>query len=69
MELLSLRVDSDTQCVDVKRLAKQKNVDVMSGIKDLESIAGHPQALIAECDNGERSLNYCPVVRVLDPRR
>lgn len=65
-ELLSMRIDSDTKCEDVKDLAQRKITDIQMRIKDLESIASHLQSLVNQCTDGQMSLEECPIVNALD---
>lgn len=65
-ELLSMRIDSDTKCEDVKDLAQRKITDIQMRIKDLESIASNLQSLVNQCTDGQMSLEECPIVNALD---
>ncbi len=65
-ELLSMRIDSDTKCVDMKELALRKITDIQMKIRDLESIASNLQSLVKQCSDGQVSLAECPIVNSLD---
>ena len=64
-ELLSLRIDSQTKCGDIKKLAEEKINDVRNRIKDLKNIKKHLDKLVTQCINEEVSSDECPIVKAL----
>jgi MerR family transcriptional regulator, copper efflux regulator len=66
-ELLSLRVNPETQCSDVKRVALDKISDVEKKIKDLEEIKRALQKLAQAC-RGKGPTSDCPILEALDAK-
>ncbi len=64
-ELLSLKIDSESKCGDIKKLAQDKINDIESKIKDLKNIRKHLEKLITQCAHEELSLDDCPIVKTL----
>jgi Hg(II)-responsive transcriptional regulator len=64
-ELLSLKVDSETKCGDIKKLAEEKIIDVGNKIRDLKNIKKHLDKLVTQCINEEVSSDECPIVKAL----
>jgi len=67
-ELLSLRVDPNTTCGDVKRLAEIKIADIEERIRTLESIKKALAKLVTMC-SGQGPTGECPIIEVLDKNR
>jgi len=64
-ELLSLRVDPNTTCGDVKRRAEIKIADIEGKIRSLQSIKRALSKLVALC-SGQGPTSECPIMEVLD---
>jgi MerR family copper efflux transcriptional regulator len=67
-ELLSLRVDLDTTCDDVKQRAKLKLADIEAKIQALERIKRALKKLVASC-NGRGPTTACPILEALETRK
>lgn len=64
-ELLALRVEPGTSCVEVRRRAEQKIVDVKQKIADLKQIERALTTLAATC-SGRGPVSECPILESLD---
>lgn len=64
-ELLSLRVDPQTTCADVKRRAEAKIADIQEKIKTLGKMKVALVKLSAAC-RGTGPASECPILEVLD---
>ncbi|MFV2070695.1 MAG: MerR family DNA-binding protein [Pirellulales bacterium] len=66
-ELLSLRLDPDTTCSDVKQRAEEKIADIEDKIRSLRRMK---QALVklTESCSGLGPVATCPILDALDPR-
>jgi len=64
-ELLSLRLDDETTCGDVKKLSVQKLSDVEKKITDLQSIKEKLEELVRLCDQENAATNECPILGAL----
>lgn len=67
-ELLALRVDPDTTCVEVKRRAEGKIADVEQKIEDLQRIKKALVKLTSVC-RGRGPTSECPILDALDGER
>lgn len=67
-ELLSLKIDSEARCGDVKHLAEHKLEDIKKRIKDLKNIETVLRKLINQCLCEEISTDECPILEVIDPK-
>jgi Hg(II)-responsive transcriptional regulator len=65
MELLSLRVDSNTTCVDVKEWAETKLADVKDKILALQRIKEALAHLLGLC-RGRGPTSECPILEALE---
>lgn len=65
LELLSLRVNPDTTCGDVKRRAEVKIADIEEKIRSLQKIKKALTRLVALC-KGQGPTGECPIMEVLD---
>lgn len=65
-ELLSLKIDSESKCGDIKKLAEEKISDAEEKIKDLKNIKKHLEILVNQCINEEVSTEDCPIVKSLE---
>jgi Hg(II)-responsive transcriptional regulator len=65
MELLSLRVDPNTTCADVKKRAEAKLVDVEDKILALQRIKGALAHLVGLC-RGRGPTSECPILEALE---
>lgn len=63
--LLSLKVDSETKCGDIKNLAEEKIKDVEEKIRDLKNIKKHLEKLVTQCINKELTSDECPILKSL----
>ena len=64
-ELLSLRVDPDTSCRDVKHRAEAKLADIEEKIRTLEQIKNALKQLVAAC-RGRGPTTMCPILEALE---
>ncbi len=64
-ELLSLRVDPDTKCADVKKQTELKIADVEEKIRVLQGIMTALKKLAASCV-GTGPTSECPILEALD---
>ncbi|HDZ27130.1 hypothetical protein LCGC14_1680320 [marine sediment metagenome] len=64
-ELLSLRVDPNTNCADVKRMAEVKITDIKEKIHALQRIKEALTKLRASCQ-GSGPAGKCPILEALD---
>ena len=64
-ELLSLRVDPDTTCSDVKERAEEKLSEVESRIVKLEHMHRALEVLVGKCE-GSGPVSECPIIEALD---
>lgn len=64
MELLSLRVDPETTCADVKSRAEAKIVDIEEKIRSLQRMKKALTKLAAEC-TGRGPSSECPILEAL----
>ena len=64
-ELLSLRVDPDTKCADVKKQTELKIADVEEKIRVLQGIMTALKKLAASCV-GTVPTSECPILEALD---
>ena len=64
-ELLSLRMDPDTTCNDLREKAEAKVADIQAKIKELRRIERAVSRLAASCHRGGPK-SRCPVLAALD---
>ncbi len=64
-ELLSLRIDSSTQCEDIRQRSMTKIDDIETRIAALEQMKAALVRLTAACD-GQGSVSECPILDFLD---
>ena len=64
-ELLALRVDPTTKCVDVKEQTEGKIADISAKIKTLQRMKRVLTQLAASCD-ARAPTNECPILEALD---
>ncbi len=64
-ELLSLRVDPDTSCHDVKQRAEAKLADIEAKILALEQMKKALKKLAASC-RGRTATSVCPILEALE---
>ncbi len=64
-ELLSLRVDEETTCADVRGKAQEKIVAVELKIRNLQHVREALLGLVARCDV-DRPVSDCPILEALD---
>lgn len=65
MELLSLRVDPNTTCLDVKRRTEAKVADVEEKIQALQRMREALTKLAGVC-RGRGPISECPILEALD---
>jgi MerR family copper efflux transcriptional regulator len=66
-ELLSLRLQPETTCADVRKRARQKIAAVDQKIADLQRIRNALARLASAC-KGEGPTSECPILEALDTR-
>lgn len=66
-ELLSLRVDPNTNCADVKRMAEVKITDIKEKIHALQRIKEALTKLRESC-KGSGPASKCPILEALDTK-
>jgi len=66
LELLSLRVDPDTTCRDVKRRAENKIADIEEKIETLRTMKNALTKLRDQC-KGKGPTSECPILEALEP--
>lgn len=66
-ELLSLRVDPETTCVDVRRRAEAKLVDIEEKIRTLQGMKKALAKLVGQCQ-GRGPTGECPILEALDSK-
>ncbi len=66
-ELLSLRVDPETTCVDVRRRAEAKLVDIEEKIRILQGMKKALAKLVGQC-RGRGPTSECPILEALDSK-
>lgn len=64
-ELLSLRVDPDTTCAEVRAKAKAKTADIEQKIRSLEGMKKVLERLASRC-SGRGPASECPILESLD---
>lgn len=64
-ELLSLRLDPSTSCVDVKRRATRKVAEIQERIDALQKIQKALAELIASC-RGRGPTGECPILKAFE---
>lgn len=67
-ELLSLRIDPDTTCIDVKRRAKVKIADINEKIQDLQRMKRALIKLVELCRGGSPA-SECPILEALNSEK
>jgi MerR family mercuric resistance operon transcriptional regulator len=68
LELLSLRVDPDTTCGDIRRRAEVKIADMEEKIKALQRMKKALTKLASTC-RGRGPTSECPILEMLDSER
>lgn len=68
LELLSLRVDPDTTCGDIKRRAEVKIADMEEKIKTLQRMKKALTKLASTC-RGRGPTSECPILEILDSEK
>lgn len=66
-DLLSLRLDPDTTCADVKQRAEAKIRDIEEKMRSLRRMKKALVKLTQTC-GGHGPINECPILEVLDPQ-
>lgn len=67
-ELLSLRIDPDTTCGDIKRKAEAKIADIEEKIRALQEMKKGLGKLVASC-RGRGPTSECPILEVLNSEK
>ncbi|HEV8540031.1 MAG TPA: heavy metal-responsive transcriptional regulator [Nitrospiraceae bacterium] len=68
LELLNLRVSSNTRCGDVQRKAETKLAQVEAKARDLKALARVLKDLIRDCRAGQPTMR-CPILKCLEKER
>ena len=63
-EILSLRVDPDTTCSEVKQRAEAKIADIDAKLRDLQRMQQALGHLVAAC-SGRGPTSHCPILEAL----
>lgn len=66
-ELLSLRLDPETTCADVKQRAKAKIADIDDKMRSLRRMKKVLAELTESC-SGRGPVDECPILEALDPQ-
>lgn len=66
-DLLSLRLDPETTCADVKQRAERKIADVEEKMRSLRRIKKALVRLTESC-SGRGPVDECPILEALDPK-
>lgn len=66
-ELLALRVDAKTSCVEIRQRTQGKIADVQNKIRALQAIKKALERLTATC-HGSGPVSECPILESLDPK-
>jgi len=66
-ELLSIKIDSEAKCGDVKHLAEHKISDIDGKIADLRKIKNELSKLVQLCKDEKLTKEECPIVKALEP--
>lgn len=64
-ELLSLRIDPETTCADIRERAEGKIVDIDKKVRTLQRMKDALERLTAAC-NGRGSVSDCPILEALE---
>jgi MerR family mercuric resistance operon transcriptional regulator len=64
-ELLSLRVDPETTCAEVKQRAEAKMADIDAKLRDLQRMQATLAQLVTAC-SGSGPTSHCPILDALD---
>ena len=64
-ELLSLRIDPETKCEDIRERAEAKIASTEEKLRDLKKIKKSLRRLTAECQ-GRAPVNECPILEALE---
>ncbi len=65
-ELLSLRVDPETTCAEVKAQAEDKIADIDAKLRDLQRMKETLVRLVTTC-SGRGPISQCPILDALEP--
>lgn len=65
-ELLRLRRVSGTHCADVRRRAQEKRRQLAAKIRAMQVMRRTLDRLIAQCGDGERTVEHCPILDGLE---
>jgi Hg(II)-responsive transcriptional regulator len=67
-ELLSLKLDTDTTCRDVKEFSDKKITDVEEKIRDLKRIKKKLEELLIKCKGEYTSKSECPILDAFETK-
>ena len=65
-ELLSLRVDPETTCAEVKAQAEDKIADIDAKLQDLQRMKETLVQLVTTC-SGRGPISQCPILDAMEP--
>ena len=67
-ELLSLKIDAETTCRDVREFSSKKIVDVEEKIRDLKRIKKKLEELLIKCKREDTSKSECPILDAFETK-
>jgi len=67
-DLLSLRVDANSNCSQVKTYAEIKITEIKTKISELARIAQTLESLVGDC-NKKKFTEACPILQSLNPKK
>lgn len=67
-ELLSLKIDDETTCRDIREFSSNKIAEVEEKIEDLKNIKKKLEELVIKCKRNDTSKNGCPILDAFEFR-
>jgi MerR family Zn(II)-responsive transcriptional regulator of zntA len=65
-QLIGLKADGSTSCIDIRRVAEDKKNTLAEKIKDLQGMSAILGRLIDACKVNDSSLEHCPILKALE---
>ncbi len=65
-DLLSLRVDANTSCAEVRQRAEQKVTEIAGKIRSLQAMQAALEGMIAACVEGGGPSGACPILETIE---